>query len=116
MKSIGEPTEQGRIGTTVAGGGGDADAVVLPLALTAGATARATPVVDTPAVERAAVNAAAPLPEAMLVMPLLIVFAAVDEVAVTVNATLMPLCMRWRPLPEAAVTLVMLIEPAEMFC
>lgn len=78
-----------------------------------GETARATPVVGTPAVTSAAAKEVAPLPVEMVVIWLLTVEATVEEVVVTVNATLMLLvCSRWRPLPEAAVTPVMVMALA----
>jgi hypothetical protein len=69
---------------------------------------RATPEVGTPAVTRAAVNVVAPEPEVMLVTACVMELEEVAAV-VTVNATVMPPCRRWRPLELDAATLVIVM-------
>jgi hypothetical protein len=79
--------------------------------LPAGADASATPEVGTPAATRAVVNAVAPEPDVMLFT---VWVMELEEAAavVTVKATVMLFCSKWRPLPVAADTPVTLMAVA----
>ena len=83
----------------------------VPAGVGVGADASATPEVGTPAATRRAVNVVALVPDEMLVTAWVM---ELDEAAavVTVKATVMLFCSKWRPLPVAADTPVTLMAVA----